>query len=120
MRSGRQLRSSAPDCFLFHCWVIVGLRSAVGVRALAKEVRDLKNYSQYSYYQGEGEIAPKIDVPPSLITVAMRSCDGYHRRNVTSRRLAVRDPARFRVAGGTAGTGVPWRGPGGRGQGAGG
>jgi hypothetical protein len=55
------------DCFLFHCWVIVGLRSAVGVRALAEEVRDLKTYSQYSYYQGEGEIAAKIDVPPSQI-----------------------------------------------------
>jgi hypothetical protein len=55
------------DCFLFHCWVIVGLRSAVGVRALAEEVRDLKTYSQYSYYQGEGEVAAKIDVPPSQI-----------------------------------------------------
>jgi hypothetical protein len=55
------------DCFLFHCWVIVGLQSAVGVRALAEEVRDLKTYSQYSYYQGEGEIVAKIDVPSSQI-----------------------------------------------------
>lgn len=55
------------DCFLFHCWVIVGLQSAVGVRALAEEVRELKTYSQYSFYQGEGEIAAKIDVPPSQI-----------------------------------------------------
>jgi hypothetical protein len=59
--------SYVGDCFLFHCWVIVGLREAVGVRALSEEVRDLKTYGQYSYYQGEGEIAAKIDVPPSQI-----------------------------------------------------
>ena len=55
------------ECFLFYCWVIVALRPAVGVRALAEEVRDLKIYSQYTYYQGEGEIAAKIEVPASQI-----------------------------------------------------
>jgi hypothetical protein len=40
-------------------------------------------------------------------TVATPHRDGYHRRVVTSGRLAARERGRFRVAGGTAGAGVP-------------
>ena len=42
----------------------------------------------------------------AVVTVAMWRWDGYHRRVVTSGRLAARQPGRFRVAGGTAGAGV--------------
>ena len=42
----------------------------------------------------------------AVVTVAVWRWDGYHRRVVTSGRLAAREPGRFRVADGTAGAGV--------------
>lgn len=55
------------ECFLFYCWVFVGMRPSVQVRHLAEEVRELHTYTSYSPYQLEGEIAAKIEVPPRQI-----------------------------------------------------
>jgi hypothetical protein len=49
-------------CFLFYCWVIVGLSPAVEVLQLSEEVRELNTYRRYSAFQTEGEIAAKIEV----------------------------------------------------------
>jgi hypothetical protein len=51
------------DCFLFYCWVMVGMRPNVPIRHLAEEVRELNTYTRYSPYHWEGEIVAKIDVP---------------------------------------------------------
>jgi hypothetical protein len=51
------------ECFIFFCWVLVGLRPSVPVRSLAEEVRELNTYTKYSRFQPEGEIVAKIDVP---------------------------------------------------------
>lgn len=50
-------------CFLFYCWVMVGLRPCPEVRQLAEEVRELNTYRGYSAFQLEGEILAKIEVP---------------------------------------------------------
>jgi hypothetical protein len=50
-------------CFLFYCWVMVGLRPSPEVRQLAEEVRELNTYRGYSAFQLEGEILAKIEVP---------------------------------------------------------
>jgi hypothetical protein len=50
-------------CFLFYCWVMVGLRPCPEVRQLAEEVRELNTYRSYSEFQREGEILAKIEVP---------------------------------------------------------
>lgn len=55
------------ECFLFYCWVLVGLRPSVEVRQLAEEVRELNTYRSYSAYQTEGEILAKIEVPARQI-----------------------------------------------------
>jgi hypothetical protein len=55
------------ECFLFYCWVVVGLRPAAEIRQLAEEVRELNTYRRYSAFQTEGEIAAKIDVPSRQI-----------------------------------------------------
>jgi hypothetical protein len=55
------------ECYLFYCWVIVGMRPAVGVRSLAEEVRELKTYRSFSLFQKEGEIVAKMDVPACQI-----------------------------------------------------
>jgi hypothetical protein len=55
------------ECYLFYCWVIVGLRPAVGVRSLAEEVRELKTYRNFSLFQTEGEIIAKMDFPARQI-----------------------------------------------------
>jgi hypothetical protein len=55
------------DCFLFYCWVVVGLTPAVEIRHLAEEVRELNTYRRYSAFQTEGEIACKVDVPSRQI-----------------------------------------------------
>jgi len=55
------------DCFLFYCWVVVGLRPAVPVRHLCEEVRELNTYRRYSAYQTEGEITAKINIPSNQI-----------------------------------------------------
>jgi hypothetical protein len=54
-------------CFLFYCWVVVGLRPSPEVRQLAEEVRELHTYRTYSAYQLEGEILAKIEVPACQI-----------------------------------------------------
>lgn len=55
------------DCFLFYCWVVVGLTPAVEVRHLAEEVRELNTYRRFSAFQTEGEIVAKIEVPARQI-----------------------------------------------------
>ncbi len=55
------------DCFLFYCWVMVGLRPSVEVKGLAEEVRELNTYRRYSAFQTEGELAAKIEVPARQI-----------------------------------------------------
>lgn len=55
------------ECFMFYCWVFVGLRPSMPVRYLAEEVRDLHSYTKYSRFQPEGEIAAKVDVPARQI-----------------------------------------------------
>jgi hypothetical protein len=55
------------DCFLFYCWVVVGLTPAVEVRHLAEEVRELNTYRRYSAFQLEGEVTAKIEVPACQI-----------------------------------------------------
>jgi hypothetical protein len=52
---------------LFYCWVIVGLKPAVGVEAVAEEIRELNSYRKWSAWQLEGEIAAKINIPANQI-----------------------------------------------------
>lgn len=56
--------------YVFFCYVIVALNPAVGVEAVAEEIRDLKTYRAWSAWNLEGEIAAKIKVPSNQI----RSC----------------------------------------------
>jgi hypothetical protein len=53
--------------FLFYCWVIVGLKPAVSIGAVAEEVRELNSYRSWSGYQLEGELTAKIYVPSNQI-----------------------------------------------------
>jgi hypothetical protein len=53
--------------FLFYCWVIVGLKAAVAIEAVAEEVRELNSYRNWSAYQLEGELTAKIEVPANQI-----------------------------------------------------
>jgi hypothetical protein len=55
------------ECFLFYCWVLVGLRPNLAVRHLAEEVRELNTFTAYSRFQPEGEIVAKIEVPACQI-----------------------------------------------------
>ncbi|HZR50239.1 MAG TPA: hypothetical protein VFB06_12035 [Streptosporangiaceae bacterium] len=55
------------ECFVFYCWVLVGMRPSAAVRHLAEEVRELNTYPPYSRFQLEGEIAAKIAVPARQI-----------------------------------------------------
>ncbi len=55
------------DCFLFYCWVMVGLRPCPEIRQLAEEVRELNAYRRYSDFRLEGEILAKIEVPACQI-----------------------------------------------------
>lgn len=53
--------------YLFTCWILLAPRSAVGVEAVAEEVRDLNTYRRYSAFQTEGEVLAKIIVPANQI-----------------------------------------------------
>jgi len=55
------------ECYLFYCWVVVGLTPAVEVKHLAEEVRELNTYRRFSAFQTEGEIVAKIEVPARQI-----------------------------------------------------
>jgi hypothetical protein len=55
------------ECFLFYCWVFVGMRPSVQVRHLAEEVRELNTYTKFSPFHHEGEIAAKVEVPARQI-----------------------------------------------------
>ncbi|MGW4640192.1 hypothetical protein ACWEN6_16770 [Sphaerisporangium sp. NPDC004334] len=55
------------ECYLFYCWVIVGMNPAAEVRHLAEEVRELNTYRRYSAFQSEGEVAAKVEVPARQI-----------------------------------------------------
>jgi hypothetical protein len=61
------------DGYLYICYVIVGLRPAVGVEGVAEEVRELNTYRRYSPFQTEGEITAKIHVPANQI----QRCEAY-------------------------------------------
>jgi hypothetical protein len=73
------------ECFLFYCWVFVGMRRSVQVRHLAEEVRELHTYTSYSPFQLEGEIAAKIEVPPRQI----KNFDHYEYREDREGRLRI-------------------------------
>ena len=49
--------------YLYHLWVIVGLKSAVPVEQVAEERRDLNVYQSWSAFQLEGEVTAKIYIP---------------------------------------------------------
>jgi hypothetical protein len=53
--------------YLFTCWVVLGTRSAVEIRHVAEEIRDLNTYRRYSDFQTEGEVTAKINVPGNQI-----------------------------------------------------
>jgi hypothetical protein len=53
--------------FLFYCWVIVGLKPAVAIEAVAEEVRELNSYRSWSAFQLEGELTAKVQVPANQI-----------------------------------------------------
>ena len=74
------------ECFLFYCWVFVGLRPSVPVRHLAEEVRELHSYTKYSRFQPEGEIAAKVGVPASQI----EKLEHYEYRADRSQKLRIR------------------------------
>lgn len=59
--------------YLFHCWVVVGLKPAVEVGSVAEEIRELNTYVSYSDFQLEGEITAKINVPSNQI----QSCERW-------------------------------------------
>jgi hypothetical protein len=58
--------------YLYTCWLIVGIRPAVEVEAVAEEVRDLNSYRRYSAYQTEGEVVAKVFVPDNQIQQCQR------------------------------------------------
>jgi hypothetical protein len=58
---------SSNTAYLYTCWVIVAIRAAVEVEAVAEEVRDLNSYRRYSAYQTEGEVVAKVFVPDNHI-----------------------------------------------------
>lgn len=53
--------------YLFYCWVIVGVKKAPEIRALAEEIRDLNMYHRWSAWQLEGELSAKINIPANQI-----------------------------------------------------
>jgi len=67
MRFATNFGNLRGECFLFYCWVIVGMRPSVPVRHLAEEVRELNTYARFSPFQLEGEIVAKVEVPPRQI-----------------------------------------------------
>jgi hypothetical protein len=58
---------TSTTAYLYTCWLIVGIRAAVEVEAVAEEVRDLNSYRRYSAYQTEGEVIAKVFVPDNQI-----------------------------------------------------
>jgi len=56
--------------WLFTCWVLVGVNRAVGIEAVAEEVRELNHARRYSSYFTEGEITAKINIPSRQILCA--------------------------------------------------
>lgn len=65
--------SGTVDGYLYICYVIVGLRPAIGVAGVAEEVRELNTYRRYSPFQTEGEITAKIEIPANQI----HRCEAY-------------------------------------------
>jgi hypothetical protein len=56
--------------WVFTCWVLVSANRAVGIEAVAEEVRELNHARRYSSYFTEGEIAAKINVASRQILCA--------------------------------------------------
>ena len=52
---------------LFFGWVPVALNPAVGLAAVAEEVRNLNVYQRWSLFQLEGEVTAKIHIPANQI-----------------------------------------------------
>jgi hypothetical protein len=61
--------------YVFYCWVLVGLRPAVGVQALAEERRELSTYGLYGFsaWHREGEVTAKVYVPANQV----ERCEKY-------------------------------------------
>jgi hypothetical protein len=55
------------DGYLFYCWVVTGLKPAVGIQGVAEEIRELNTYLSWSDYQLEGEVTAKIWIPSNQI-----------------------------------------------------
>ncbi len=58
------------DGYLFHCYVFIIGKKAVGHQSFAEEIRELNIYTGYSPFQPEGEITAKIIIPPAQIEKA--------------------------------------------------
>ena len=56
--------------WLFTCWVLVGVNRAVGIEAVAEEIRELNHARRYSAYFTEGEMTAKVNVPSRQILCA--------------------------------------------------
>ncbi len=69
---------SGTQCgYLFYCWVIVALKQAVQIEGVAEEVRELNTYRSFSWYQTEGEITAKVQIPSNQI----QKCEKYKRHD---------------------------------------
>lgn len=55
------------DACLFYCYLFVIGKRSVPHRPFSEELRELNIYTGYSAFQPEGEIAAKINIPPTQI-----------------------------------------------------
>src|SRR6266851_968937 len=58
-RAFATLNGTRPG-YVFHLWVIVGIKPAVEVEQVAEEIRNLHTYRRWSHFQLEGEVTEKI------------------------------------------------------------
>jgi len=55
------------DAYLFYCYLFVIGKRSVPHRPFSEELRELNVYTGFSAFQPEGEIAAKINIPPTQI-----------------------------------------------------
>ncbi|MCP5487720.1 MAG: hypothetical protein H7A43_03640 [Verrucomicrobia bacterium] len=55
------------DAYLFYCYLFVIGKRCVPHRPFSEELRELNVYTGFSAFQPEGEIAAKINIPPTQI-----------------------------------------------------